>query len=173
VVIEQLADRHVRGDFDCGEPSLNGFLQKQASGFRRRGLGVTYVVVPDGDNRVIGFYTLAAGSVEPEQIQGENLPNRLKIPVVLLGQFAVDKRCQGQAIGKMMLYDALRRSMSVSEELGIHGVVLDALNDKAKAFYIKRGFVELVDDSESSMKLYMGMKEIRKLFSSAQMGETA
>lgn len=163
MVIEQLAGHHDRRDFDCGEPALNRFLQEQATQFRKRGLGVTYVAVSEGDSRVVGFYTISSGSVEPDQIAGENLPSRLRIPVILLGQFAVDRRCQGQDIGKVLLYDALRRCVLIADQLGVHGVILDALNEKAKVFYLKRGFVGLLSRGGADMMLYISIKEIRKL----------
>jgi len=34
----------------------------------------------------------------------------------------------------------------ISEQTGLHAVVLDALTDRAKDFYLRYGFSELLDD---------------------------
>ncbi|MDI6793633.1 MAG: GNAT family N-acetyltransferase [bacterium] len=82
------------------------------------------------------------------------------IPTAHLDQIAVDRRVQGQGLGAALLFDALRRSARVSEELGIYAVTVDALDHKAKSFYAQYGFVEIIGDP---MHLYIEMKVISHL----------
>jgi predicted GNAT family N-acyltransferase len=91
--------------------------------------------------------------------EAKGLP-RLDIPVVLIGRLAVDQSVQGQGLGALLLVDALRRSMQISDQVGIRAVEVDALDDTARNFYSKFGFRPLLDDPRH---LFLPMQEIRKL----------
>ena len=65
---------------------------------------------------------------------------------MLLARLAVDLDQQGQGVGEFLLLDVLRRAVVISEQTGLYGVVLDALNERAKKFYLSYGFAELIDD---------------------------
>jgi GNAT superfamily N-acetyltransferase len=158
VRIEPLTAQHVRSGFDCGEPSLNDYLQRFARQNDERSLGRTYVLVSPGQPQVLGYYTISCGYVAFDTIP-EKLP-RYPIPVVHLGRLAVDVRMHGQGAGKMLLLDALRQAVRVSEYLGIYAVEVRALHDRARSFYLKYGFAPLLDDP---LHLYLTLKTIRKL----------
>ncbi len=145
-VIETLGKKHDKESFDCGEESLNDFLKKYAGQNAKRGLGKTFVAVLPTERKVRGYYTLSSGSVEFENFQ-EKLP-RYPIPTVHLGRLAVDDSMKGQGLGALLLIDALERAVKVADELGIYAVELYALNENAKRFYLKYGFVELRDDEK-------------------------
>ena len=53
--IERLAAHHQRAGFDCGEPALNDFLQRQAGRIERRGFGKTYVALVEDGIQVVGL----------------------------------------------------------------------------------------------------------------------
>jgi predicted GNAT family N-acyltransferase len=158
--IERLDRGHERQGFDCGKPSLNDFLHTLVSQYERRNLGRTYVAVREGENRVLGYYTLASGAVEVVSLpakQAKKLP-RHPVPVVLIGRLAVDQSVHGKGLGGLLLRDALARSLEVSERLGIHAVVVDALDAVAKTFYERFGFLELTDHP---MRLFLPISTIR------------
>lgn len=154
-VIEPLDKHHQREDFDCGEASLNDFLQKYARQNAERGLGRTFVAVLPGEKKVLGYYTLSSGSVAFETVP-EKLP-RYPIPVAHLGRLAVDLSMRGQGLGELLLMDALARSVLIANELGIYAVELFALTEGAKQFYLKYGFIPLKDDDKH---LYLPIKTI-------------
>jgi GNAT superfamily N-acetyltransferase len=156
--IERLSSAHDRGQFDCGETTLNEYLQRFAGQHDRKGLGRTYVAVEPGETVVKGYYTISSGAVSFEDVP-ENLP-RYPIPVVLLARLAVDRSARGHGLGEMLLIHALKKAAEVSEQLGVHAVVVDALNETARAFYLKYGFTELLDDP---LHLYLPMRKIRQL----------
>ena len=58
----------------------------------------------------------------------------------------------------MLLRDALNRSLDLSEKLGIHAVVVDALDTGAKTFYERFGFIPLADNE---MRLFLPLNTIR------------
>lgn len=146
-VIEQLDRQHQRDHFRCGHSSLDDFLQRLSNQYERRDLGRTYVAVPHGDKRVAGYYTLAASALFAEALPSDDakkLPRHL-IPVALLARLAVDLSSQGAGLGRLLLFDALRRSLDHSKGLGIHGVIVHAIDESAIRFYQKYGFTRMLD----------------------------
>lgn len=156
--IEPLESRHERQSFDCGEPSLNDFLQRFARQNDAKGLGRTFVAVRPGETTIMGYYTMSSGAVTFETVP-DKLP-RYPIPVVHVGRLAVDLVARGLGLGEVLLIDALRRTTLIAEQIGIYAVEVRALNESARAFYLKYGFVALLDDP---LHLYLPMKTIRQL----------
>lgn len=147
-IIEPLAKDHERSQFSCGSPALDDFLHARVGQYEKRRLGKTFVAVIKGEKQVLGYYTLAAGAVAFEHWpspSSRKLPKH-PVPIILLARLAVDENVQGKRLGEGLLLDALRRSLDLSAGLGVHAVKVDALSDKAAAFYGKYGFVPLVDD---------------------------
>ncbi|MGD0519657.1 MAG: GNAT family N-acetyltransferase [Terracidiphilus sp.] len=136
---EPLGDGHECGDFNCGEASLDDWLKRRARANQVSGASRTYVVC--WDKRVIGYYALASGVVTVENAPGRfrrNMPN--PIPVAVLARLAVDLDWQGQGIGRALFRDAARRVAHAADAIGIRGIVVHALSDKAKNFYLALGF---------------------------------
>lgn len=156
-VVEALSKQHDREAFDCGEPALNQFLRQYARQNAERGLGKTFVAVMPGEKEVRGYYTMSSGSIS-FAIVPETLP-RYPIPTIHLGRLAVDLKMQGQRLGDLLLIDALRRTVLIAAEVGIYAVELYALNDKAKRFYMKYGFLPLKDDDGH---LYLPLETLKQ-----------
>jgi GNAT superfamily N-acetyltransferase len=160
--VERLGAGHDRASFDCGNPPLSQWLQRFARQYDRRDLARTYVAVGKGDTKVLGYYAISNHSVRYDalsQEQARGLPT-IDIPVVLLGRLAVDKTAQGQGLGKQLLIDALRRVAHVSEQIGVRAVEVDAIDDNARQFYRKFGFLSLLRDPQH---LFLPMQVIRKM----------
>ncbi len=87
-----------------------------------------------------------------------NLPDPL--PVLLLGRLAVDKRCHNQGIGQALLRDAMLRAVNVASEAGVFALLVHALSDAARQFYLSRGFVE---SPLQPMTLLMTIETIRSI----------
>ena len=161
-IIQRLDKSHDRTSFDCGKPELNDWLQQRAGQYERRDLARTYVAVRENDPRVLGYYAISNHLVRYDALpedQAKGLPT-IDIPVVLLGRLAVDKAVLGQGLGAHLLMDALRRAAHISEHIGIRAVEVDAIDDDARQFYLKFGFVSLLDDQHH---LFLPMQVIRKL----------
>jgi len=147
-VVEALARRHAREHFDCGEPALNEYLRRYARQNQDHGIGRTYVAVPEGESRIVGFYTLSAGSFEFEDVPDQlrrRLP-RYPVPVAHLGRLATCKSVRGEGLGGALLFDAIRRIATVAEEIGIIAIEVWTKTDSARAFYEKYGLQSLRDD---------------------------
>ncbi|MEX1041871.1 MAG: GNAT family N-acetyltransferase [Pirellulaceae bacterium] len=155
--------RHDRTGFNCGVESLNGWLHTKITQYEKRGLAKAYVLVgEEGEFSVKGYYALSNHSVVFDALpadQAKGLP-RSDVPVVLIGRLAVDTTLQGKGCGEFLLIDALRRCQLLATEIGIRAVEVDAIDQRSKDFYLKYGFVSLLDDDRH---LFLPMQNIRKL----------
>ncbi len=160
--IEPFGKDHERSGFSCGRTSLDDFIRARVSQYEKRRLGKTFVAVPPGEKRVVGYYTLAAGAVAFEHLPEDasrKLPKH-PVPVVLLARLAVDQSAQGKGLGEALLLDALQRALDLSTGLGVHAVEVDAIDDAAAAFYGKYGFVPLLDEP---LSLYLPIATIERV----------
>lgn len=136
---EPLAEAHNFADFRCGEASLDDWLKRRARANQASGASRTYVVCED--KRVVGYYALASGVVTVESAAGRfrrNMPN--PIPVAVLARLAVDQDWQGQGLGRAIFRDAARRVAQAADAIGIRGIVVHAISEEAKSFYLALGF---------------------------------
>jgi GNAT superfamily N-acetyltransferase len=158
-IIEKLRRELDLSTFDCGNPPLTTWLQKFAWVNQQADSAKTYVAV--GENRVAGYYALAAGSIykheAPERI-AKGLANH-PVGVVLLARLAVDVTEKGKGLGKALLFDALKRIEEAADIVGIRAVMVHAIDDQARRFYEHFNFDSSPIDPFQLMLL---LKDIRK-----------
>jgi GNAT superfamily N-acetyltransferase len=145
--------------FDCGELSLNEWLKKRA--LKNHAVGASRCFVVCVGSSVIGYYSLSAGAISHEsapKAMRRNMPDPL--PTLLLGRLVVDKRYHNKGIGQALLRDVMMRAVNVSGEVGVFAILVHALNDQAKQFYLSRGFVE---SPLQPMTLMMTIETIRSI----------
>jgi len=148
---ELLTDEHVLDVFSCGKPELDDWLIKKALKNHKRNNTKVYVVCDD-NNKVIGYYAIAMGSVQRESALSSlkrNSPN--PIPMVVLARLAVDEGYKGRGIGVGLLKDCVLRSVHAMNVVGGAGILVHALDDEAKAFYKRFGFNESPIDAMTLM----------------------
>lgn len=136
---EKLRAEHDVSAFDCGEPVLNDWLRRRALQNQQSGASSTYVILEK--MRVVGYYSLAAGSVARETAPGRvrrNMPD--PVPVVVLARLAVDREFQGRNLGRALLRDAVLRTVQAAEIIGVRAILVHALSERAKRFYEDCGF---------------------------------
>lgn len=139
---QPLTAQHLIDGFDCGEPSLDEWLKRRALANQLGGASRTFVVA-DVEDRVVGYYSLAAGAVSRNSATGgvrRNMPD--PVPVLVLARLAVERSAQGMQLGAGLLQDAVNRAVSVSQNAGVRALLVHALDDKAKQFYLHYGFAE-------------------------------
>jgi GNAT superfamily N-acetyltransferase len=138
-----ITSAHDVRNFDCGNAALNEFLIKYALANTSAGLARTFVTTPLDQANVVGYFSLAAGSVERESAPDRVVKGtpRQPIPVVLLARLAVDLRYQGQRVGDGLLKHALLKIVEASHAIGIRAVLVHAKDQKAVDFYSRYGFV--------------------------------
>jgi predicted N-acetyltransferase YhbS len=137
---EKLAQQHDLEAFSCGVESLDHWLKRFARTNQQSDLTTTYVV--HRKNRVVGYYSLTAGSVNREDATlrvARGAPNH-PIGVVLLARLAVNESEKGAGLGRALLKDALVRSASAADIIAVRAVLVHALNDEARRFYMRFDF---------------------------------
>lgn len=132
---------YVLDDFACGEPALDEWLKKRALKNQASGASRCFVIAED--RSVVGYYCLSAGAISHEaapKAMRRNMPDPL--PIVLLGRLAIDRRFHNQGLGQALVRDAMLRTVHVARDTGVFAVLVHALSDAARQFYLSRGFVE-------------------------------
>ena len=141
--IPQLISKlHNKTQFDCEDSNLNIFLKKYALQNDKNHSSKTYVSTDKKTKNIIGYYTIAYGSVSYTKATEEvkkNMP-KYPIPVMILARLAVDKSHKNKGLGAGLLKDAICRTMQAAEIAGLRAIVAHAKDDKAKSFYIHHGF---------------------------------
>jgi len=160
LVIEPLNLTHDRTSFQCGVEALDSYFKKQAKQDIKRRISRVFVATkPDNPKVVIGYYTLSTLSIELNQLP-ERLARKLPkhpVPAALIGRLAICNTAQGQGVGELLLADAIKRTLAVSNQIAIYTMVVDAINDNAKGFYEQFGVTRLSDDSP---RLFLSLKSI-------------
>ena len=137
---QPLTADHQLNTFKCGETSLDEWLKRRALLNQASGASRTFVVLDD-NHTVMGYYALAAGAVHHQDATRsirQNMPDPL--PVMVLARLAVDLRTQGMQLGAGLLKDAVERSLAVAQNAGVRALLVHALHERAKQFYLYFGF---------------------------------
>lgn len=160
--IEPISKSHNRKDFNCSKPSLNEYLKRHARQNDEKNISKTFIAVNDG-NKTLGYYSLSTSSIEfaelPEEFS-KQLP-RYPVPAALIARLAVDSSAEGLGLGSRLLIDALQHILAASDNMAIKVVLVDAIDEEAKGFYLHFGFIEL---SGNDLKLFLPIETIGQLF---------
>ena len=116
-------------------------------------------VTESDEEEVLGYYTLSALSIALSALPSDlarKLPKHA-IPAALIGRLAVSSESQGRGIGKILLTDAIKRTLGVGEEIAVYAMVVDALNAEAEAFYLSFGFAKL---GTGTNRLFLPLRSI-------------
>lgn len=154
---EPLSARHALDAFDSGSAALDEWLRRRALQNQASGASRT-VVLCDGDE-VVAYYALAASAVAVDAAPGRfkrNMPD--PIPVVVLARLAIGRTRQGQGLGRALFQDAARRAIHAAEAVGIRGLLVHAISDQARAFYLHLG---LLPSPIEPMTLMITVAELR------------
>lgn len=156
--VERLSKTHDLSAFDCGNESLTTWLKRFALTNLQSDSAQTFVVHRGGV--VVGYYSLTAGSVRPQEATARVAKGLAKHPigVILLARLAVDKKEQGNGLGKALLKDALLRIMGAADTVGARAVLVHAIDEQARKFYEHFGFERSPIDEFELMLL---MKDLR------------
>lgn len=157
---EPITDRHLVTEFDCGNDTLNVWLQERALANERRGATRTFVSAPG--RRVAGYYSLAVSAIYRREATGRarrNMPE--PIPAMLLARLAVDTNAQGQGLGRQLLRDAMLRTLQAADIAGIRILLVHAIDDRAKAWYQQFDFEE---SPTYPLQLMLLLNDLRREF---------
>ncbi len=162
--VEPLTATHVTAGFDGGSSAQSVWLIEHALQAHRVGLSRVYVVgdTDRPDQRVVGYYALAAGSVAPADASARlrQGAGRYHQPVVILTRLGVDHGVQGCGLGRALVVDALRRIAAAAEVIGVRAVLIHCETDAARDFYLRLAKFE--PSPTDPMHLLLLMKDLRR-----------
>jgi ribosomal protein S18 acetylase RimI-like enzyme len=157
--------KHDRAAFSCEQESLDRYLKERATQEIKKRVAAVYVLTPDGKT-IAGYYTLSqyaieAGELPPELVQQFHLPMYDKLPATLLGRLARSKQFKGRGLGELLLMGALNRALEHSRNIASVAVVVDVIDENARAFYRRYGFIDIPNHPN---RLFMPMKTVAQIF---------
>jgi len=146
--------------FDCGQAALNQFLQRYALVSQKANSAQTYVCC-QGDV-VVGFYSLAVGSVDPQAAPSGVMKGLAghPVPVMILARLAVDKAHQRKGLGQALLKDALLRMAQAADIAGVRCLLVHAKDDVARQWYASWEFEPSPTDP---YHLFLMLKDLKSL----------
>lgn len=156
IKIEPFSKNCDRSSFDCGNQALNDYLKKQVSQDIKKNLACCYLILSQ-EGEIAGFYTLSSSSI-PLTSLPDKLRHKLRynpIPAALLGRLAVDLKAQKKGLGRIILADAIKKIKTSG--LGVYALFVEAKDDRAKTFYVKHGFISLI---ERERTLFLPLKSV-------------
>ena len=139
-VIEPLGAQD-RSAFACGAAPLDRYLREQASQDVKRFLASCFVAVETATNTIAGFYTLAATSIQADELPPDllkRLPRYPLLPAALVGRLAIDQRFHRKGLGGALLADAALRVLK--GDVKALAIIVEAKDENAVAFYRLQGF---------------------------------
>ena len=150
-------------DFSSGVGSLDEWLKRRARANQVSGASRTFVVADI--HKVVGYYALASGAITVAESVGRfrrNMPD--PIPVAVLGRLAIDRSQQGRGLGRGLFRDCALRVAHAADTIGIRGIIVHAISEQAKAFYLALGFDPSPVDP---MTLMVRLGDVRQLLESS------
>lgn len=165
LIVQPLGREHDRAAFTCHVDVLDTYIRTGARQDMKRSVAAVFVgTLPDAPATIVGYYSLSSFSVIPQDLPPEltkGFPRYPVLPAVLLGRLAVDARYKNKGYGSLLLMSALRRSLEHSRQVAAIGVVVDALDESAAAFYEHHDFQRFIDHP---LRLYIPMPTIANMF---------
>lgn len=158
--VRKLTVQDIADSFDRGREELNRFLKKFALTNQAANAAQTYATCRA--NRVVGYYSLAVGSVQPEEAPQRAVKGlaRHPVPVMILARLAVDRSEQGTGIGKALLKDALLRTAQAANIAGIRALVVHAKDGEVRRWYEQFDFEPSPTDP---LHLFLLLKDLKRL----------
>jgi ribosomal protein S18 acetylase RimI-like enzyme len=161
--IESFQRSHDKSSFDCGENSLNDYLQRYARQNVENDSARVYVAVRPDSARVCGYFTLSAGRVNITEFPGRVSKGWPRdVPTIHLGRIGVDVEFQGQGLGDALMGAAIETSIEAADKIGVAAIELWTLNENLSRFYQRFEFFSLLDNPQH---LVLPLANARKLFS--------
>jgi len=159
IIIEEITQQHNRKAFDCGTTELNQFLQQQARQKTAKNISKTYVACLDcTPEMIIGYHTLTGYSVTtpPAHRDYKKYPHPLS--AVKLARLAVARSQQGFGLGKLLLIDAIYRTVLVAEQISAIGLFVDPMIPEIIPFYQQYDFLPADPDDQSRLEMWLPIK---------------
>ena len=166
--------RHDRADFDCGVSRMNNYLKLSAKKQQKDDMTRAYVAVEDESARILGYHAINMGMMNVDELKRRprGAPDHGEVPVLFLGQVAVDKTAQGRGLGGILMHHVFEKACVVSDVAGCHAILLDVISDggekafaRRKAWYESFGFASF---PSNPARMFLVLKQVRAVVQARQ-----
>ena len=170
------AARHDRAGFDCGVDRLDNYLKLSARKQQRDDMTRVHVAVEDGSARILGYHAISLGMMNVDELERRprGAPAHGELPVLFLGQVAVDRAAQGCGLGGILMHHVFEKAYAISDIAGCHAILLDVIADggeaafaRRKAWYEDFGFTAFASNPE---RMFLTIKQVRVIAGAGQEG---
>lgn len=161
--------RHDRKGFDCGVERLNNYLTLSAKKQQKDDMTRVYVAVEPGSAVILGYSAINVGMMNVAELTEppKGTPGHGEIPVLFLGQIAVDLKAQRLGIGGILMHHVFEKASVIANQAGCHAILLDVMSDDGDAAFRQRRqwYAEFGFQSFASRpaRMFMTMKQVRKI----------
>ncbi|MXY33855.1 MAG: GNAT family N-acetyltransferase [Boseongicola sp. SB0676_bin_33] len=161
--------RHDHSGFDCGVDRLNNFLKLSAKKQQKDDMSRVYVAVEPGETTILGYHAINVGTMNVAELarRPRGTPSHGEIPVLFLGQVAVDQAVQGLGVGSLLMHHVFEKACVIADEAGCHAVLLDVMSDgdpealvRRKGWYEEFGFQSF---ASNEARMFMTIKQVRQI----------
>lgn len=166
--------RHDRAGFNCGVDRLNKFLKFSAKKQQRDDMSRVYVAVEDESTRIVGYYAINMGAMSVGELtrRPRGTPKHGEIPVLFLGQVAVDESAQRRGLGGILMHHVFEKATNISGMAGCHAIILDVISDDgAQAFERRREWYEsfgFTPFASNPARMFLVMNQVRAVVRARQ-----
>ena len=166
---------HDRSGFDCGVERLNNFLKLSARKQQKDDMTRVYVAVEPGSTAILGYHAINVGTMNVAELEKppRGAPIHGEIPVLFVGQIAVDLKAQRLVVGSILMHHAFEKACMIADQAGCHAILLDVMADgdddafsQRKAWYEAFGFQTF---ASNKARMFMTMKQVREVTSSQKL----
>ncbi len=159
--------RHNRAGFSCGVDRLDNFLKLNAKKQQKDDMTRVYVAVEEGSADILGYHAINLGMMDAGELakRPRGAPDHGELPILFLGQVAVNENAQGQGLGSILMHHVFAKADAISQKAGCFAIVLDVMADGDELAYQRRiewyaafGFQPFASNPS---RMFMTMKQVR------------
>jgi ribosomal protein S18 acetylase RimI-like enzyme len=161
--------RHGREGFDCGNERLNNYLRLTAKKQQKADLTRVYVATREGESQVLGYSAIALGMMDADALtkKPRGAPRHGELPVLFLGQIAVDRRAQRAGLGSILMHHVFEKAALIAEQAGCFAILLDVMSDGDQGAFERRrgwyGSFGFKSFPSRPSRMFLTLKEVRAI----------
>jgi ribosomal protein S18 acetylase RimI-like enzyme len=160
--------RHDRAGFSCGVERLDNYLRLNAKKQQKDDMTRVYVVVEDGGKDILGYHAINLGMMNVDELtkRPKGAPDHGQLPILFLGQVAVNTEAQGRGLGSILMHHVFEKASAIAKQAGCFAILLDVMSDGDEMAYQRRmewyaafGFQAFASNPS---RMFMTMKQVRQ-----------
>ena len=161
--------RHNRAGFSCGVERLDNYLKLNTRKQQKEDMSRVYIIAEDGNTDILGYHAINLGMMNVDELskRPRGAPEHGELPILFLGQVAVNTIVQGQGLGSILMHHVFEKANAIARQAGCFAIVLDVMPDgdepafkKRQEWYVAFGFQAFASNPS---RMFMTMRQVRLL----------